>query len=144
MVSIDKITIIRRSDGKESQNKNETIEQRLLPAKCIKTGVDILVNLIRDMQGWCWQSTFNDGAGHSTSSSYSTDDVVLDGAQWGGSNFECAGCAAKTFVQCSSCRQLTCWSGQGLWTCVFCGKTGYTLGTIKSAIAVSDGKKLPQ
>ncbi len=43
---MQKITIINRTDGKGCSEK--PIMEELIPAKCNKTGADILIKLIRD------------------------------------------------------------------------------------------------
>ena len=139
---MSKITIHSRSDGKDIPSPKPTSFQRFVPAKCYKTKEGLLIKMVRDEKGWCWESTFKDGAAQGASNSYGrTEDIVFDAPQRTGDAFCCAGCGTKKVVQCNSCKQITCWSGEGLWHCAFCSNTGYPSGTIKSAGAVSDGKK---
>lgn len=139
--NLNKITIFKRSDGKEIPVKKQILESRLLPAKCFKTKVGILIELVRDEKGWCWYSTLNNGLGHGLESAYTTEEIVLNGVQRTKGNFACAGCGAKKFVRCKVCRRLTCWNGEGVWNCAFCGNMGYPSGTIKSVGALSKGDK---
>ena len=136
---MQKITILKRTDGKD--NFEKPLESKLIPAKCYKTGVDILVKLTRDAKGWCWKESFNNGVGHGDSGAYSTEDLVLDAPQRTDEGFCCAGCGAEKFVKCRVCNQLTCWSGKGLFTCAFCGHKGEVSGTIKSIGTLMDQKK---
>ena len=46
---MQKITIIKRTDGKGHSEK--PIMEKLIPAKCNKSGVDILIKLIHDSKG---------------------------------------------------------------------------------------------
>ena len=138
---MSKITIYNRSDGKEIPAKPPAMTQRFIPAKCIKTKEGLLIKLVRDEKGWCWDSTFKDGAAQGTSHSHRTDDIVFDAPQRTGDGFCCAGCGTKHVVKCNSCKQISCWSGSGLFACAFCGNTGEVTGTITSVNAVAEGKK---
>jgi len=138
---MSKITIFNRNDGKDIPAPKTTSFVRFIPAKCFKTKEGLLVKLIRDDKGWCWDSTFKDGSRQGYPSVHSVEEIVFDAPQRMRDGFCCAGCGGKTVVKCHSCSQFTCWSGAGLWTCAFCGNTGNPSGTIQSAGAVPDGKK---
>jgi len=138
---MSKITIFNRNDGKDIPSPKPTSFVRFIPAKCFKTKEGLFIKLIRDDKGWCWDSTFKDGAGQNSSSSHKVQDIIFDAPQRTEDGFCCAGCGVKQVVKCHLCSQFTCWSGIDLWTCAFCGNTGNPSGTIKSAGAVSEGKK---
>lgn len=136
---MQKITIIKRTDGKKCSE--EPITEKLIPAKCKKSGVDILIKLVRDSRGWCWKETYNNGTGHGNSAVYSTEELVFDAPQRTDDGFHCKGCGAKEFVKCGECQQLTCWSGIGLFSCAYCGHKGDVSGYMKSIGTLLDGKK---
>lgn len=138
---MNKIAILNRNDGKDIPTPKTTSFVRFIPAKCYKTKEGLFVKLIRDDKGWCWDSTLKDGAGQGSSSDRYVENIVFDAPQRTSNGFCCAGCGGKTVVQCNSCRQFTCWSGTGLWTCAFCGNTGNPSGTIKSVGAIPERKK---
>jgi len=115
---------------------------RFIPAKCFKTKEGLLIKIIRDEAGWCWDSTLKDGAIHGTTHSYvRTEDISFDAPLRTGIEFRCVGCGNKDVVKCNSCKQITCWRGKGLWKCAFCRNSGHPSGQIKSASAISEGKK---
>ena len=136
---MQKIRIISRTDGNGYSDK--TIVTKTIPAKCKKTNVGILIKLTWDSVGWCWNETLNNGEGHGMTSIYSTEELVFDAPQRTDEKFCCAGCGAKNFVKCSSCGQMSCWSGKGLFKCAFCCNEGEVSGTIKSVGVLLDGKK---
>ncbi|MBD5525388.1 MAG: hypothetical protein HDR04_13405 [Lachnospiraceae bacterium] len=136
---MQKIKIINRTDGKDYTEK--ITAAKMIPAKCGKTGVGILVKLTRDSTGWCWKETLNNGEGHGIAGLYSTEELVFDAPQRTDEKFCCAGCGAKNFVKCSSCNQMSCWFGDRLFECAFCGHKGEVSGIIKSVGMLLDGKK---
>lgn len=43
----------------------------------------------------------------------------------------CAACRANSFVKCGTCSKLSCWNGDRMSTCGFCGISAETGGTIE-------------
>lgn len=56
------ITIHNRSDGKQLPIIEGSSVLHLLPAKCVKTKEGLIVRLLRDKTGWCWESPYRDGS----------------------------------------------------------------------------------
>ena len=133
------ITIIRRTDGKKSDN-NEFCS-KMIPAKCRKKGVGILIKLVCDSKGWCWKETYNNGVGHGSTSFYTTEDLIFDAPQRTSEKFYCAACGAKIFVKCSKCGHMTCWDEKGFFYCAYCDHKGEVSGNIKSVGTLLEGKK---
>lgn len=47
-----------------------------------------------------------------------------------GPQYKCPYCGNKKFVRCGRCNKLTCYSGDGKFTCDHCGNVGEVTGTI--------------
>ena len=47
-----------------------------------------------------------------------------------GPQYKCPYCGNRMFVRCGKCHKLTCYSGNGQFTCDHCGNVGEVTGTI--------------
>lgn len=47
-----------------------------------------------------------------------------------GPQYKCPWCGNESFCRCGVCKKITCYSGEGLFTCAFCGNSGIPSGQI--------------
>ena len=47
-----------------------------------------------------------------------------------GPQYKCPYCKNPTFVQCGNCKEFTCYSGEGMFTCGNCGASGQITGSL--------------
>lgn len=111
--------------------KNEAV---FLPVKCVRThntffarydfaydGVWVLSYGVKELPSDCMVN--GDGGGLSR--------INLSGSRTG-PQYRCPYCGNTDFVRCGKCKQLTCYSGSGIFSCEYCGNSGEVSGTIDS------------
>lgn len=49
-----------------------------------------------------------------------------------GRTYHCPVCGNKDIVRCGKCRRITCYDGNGYFTCAYCGNSGKVSGTMDS------------
>ena len=136
---MDKITIINRTDGKGELENNQKSEVRFVPAKCAIKKEVFLIKLTVNKEAWIIEDTFLDGSVVGTSSNYETTLFSLV-KQFDASKFNCPLCKARTFTQCGSCNCLTCWDGNDIAECAYCGISGKPSGCMGYIGVITDGK----
>lgn len=52
----------------------------------------------------------------------------------------CPYCGSKGFVQCNKCHKLSCWDGETLMTCTWCGTKMENIVTATEKFDISGGK----
>lgn len=62
----------------------------------------------------------------------------ISNARWG-PQYKCPDCDNKSYVRCSQCGKLTCYS-EGLFTCAYCGHTGDVSGTLNEVTSTKGGR----
>lgn len=48
-----------------------------------------------------------------------------------GPQYKCPYCGNRSFVQCGKCGKFTCYCGEGLFHCAYCGQEGKVSGSIE-------------
>jgi len=139
VIIMDKITIINRTDGKKELEVTPKSDVHFVPAKCAVKKEAFLIKLAASKEACTIEDAFLDGSMAGASNNYETTFFSL-GERFDASKFVCPLCKAKTFTQCGSCNCLTCWSGNDIAECAYCGISGKPSGRMGYIGVVTDGK----
>lgn len=109
----------------------------ILIARCRSSPTQFGVRLAHDGIATWWATwAFEISPARAAREGYST---TLSGSFQLAAGFPgCPGCGNPTFVHCSDCQTLSCWSGSsGAWTCGFCRASG-VLSPLTDVTATKD------
>lgn len=116
------------------------MEANIILIRCNKENKAFGVR-VQKMKDGDWYRTwaFKVNARHAKNEGYDTNKVVGNlcaTEEYPG----CPYCGSKGFVQCGTCKKLTCWNGEESMTCHWCGSTMDNIVTTTDKFTVTGDK----
>ena len=129
--------IIKKGDDK----KMPVLQAKYITAGCIKVRSDFKIRLECEDGNWCivYATKLLPEDFKKTARSPKSE-LQVDGGIYTGNSYSCPYCGNRDIVKCSSCGGITCYNGNGMFECKFCGNAGEVSGAIES-LSVESGNE---